>query len=166
MKAGIVTRILICLGILAAICGCATLYGSNNREVAITTVPSGAEVYMDGVFYGKTPNSVLISNVGPFGQKVTLKKPGYKDKTFIVETSFQNVGYWNIIVFPGFFFDAVTGCMFQVKQGDYNLTLELQKTESASISNESSVVTLKAMHSESSISARPLTESAVKEIEK
>ena len=112
--------------------GCATLYGQNNREVAITSIPSGASVYIDGVFYGKTPDSVLIPGIGFNGQSIMLKKPGYKDTSFLIESKFQNVGYWNIIVFPGFLFDLGTGCMFEVKQSNYTLNLKLQESGSES----------------------------------
>lgn len=111
--------------------GCATLYGQNNREVAITTTPEGASVYLDNVFYGKTPDSVLLPNLGYSGKVITLKKSGYKDKNILIESEFQKVGYWNIIVFPAFLFDLGTGCMFQVKQGNYVINLDLQSVAAA-----------------------------------
>ena len=105
---------------------CATLYGQNNREVTVHSEPPGAKLYMNGVEYGKTPASIILPSVGYNSQKLTLKKPGYQDKDVFVETEFQNVGYWNLIVFPAFLIDLGTGYMYKIKPGYYDFDVQLE----------------------------------------
>lgn len=124
--------------LLLIICSCATLYGQNNREITINSVPQGAKVYLNGVEYAKTPASIVLPSVGFRSVKLILKKPGYKDATVLVETEFQNVGYWNLIVFPSFLFDLGTGYMFKIKPGYYLFNIHLE-SETEKIGTESYV---------------------------
>jgi hypothetical protein len=106
--------------------GCATLYGQNNREITVHSMPEGAKLYMNGVEYGKTPTSIVLPSVGYSSQKLTLKKTGYKDQDFLVETEFQNVGYWNLIIPPAFLIDLGTGYMYKIKPGYYDFNIQLE----------------------------------------
>ncbi len=108
---------------------CATLYGQNNREVIVNSIPNGAKLYMNGVEYGMTPISIILPSVGYSSQKLTLKKLGYEDQDFFVETEFQNVGYWNLIVLPAFLIDLGTGYMYKIKPGYYNFSIQLESNE-------------------------------------
>ncbi len=112
--------------------GCATLFGDNDREIAIVTVPDGASVYMNGVNYGRTPTSLVLPRIGYVGQTITLIKPGYESQTFQVQTEFQNVGYWNLLFFPLFLVDIGTGYMFKIDSGSYAFDIRL---ESAAIND-------------------------------
>ena len=117
-----------CILILSTIlsCGCATLFGDNNREINIATVPSGAMVYMNGNGYGKTPTSIVLPHVGYNGQVLVLTKPGYKDQFLNVQTEFQSVGYWNLILFPGFLIDIGTGYMFKIKSKSRDFYIHME----------------------------------------
>ena len=105
---------------------CATLYGQNNREISVNSEPSGAKVYMNNIEYGKTPTSIIIPSVGYSAVKLTLKKQGYQDTDFYVETEFQNVGYWDLVVFPSFLIDIGTGYMYKIKPGYYDFNIQLE----------------------------------------
>jgi len=48
---------------------------SRSGRIYITTIPTGAEVFIDGVFYGMTPD--MIVDVPPGQRVVTLTKDGY-----------------------------------------------------------------------------------------
>jgi hypothetical protein len=114
---------------LFLVSSCATLYGQNNREVTVHSIPDGAKLYMNGVEYGMTPTSIILPSVGYSHQKLTLKKTGYEDQDFFVETEFQNVGYWNLIVLPAFLIDLGTGYMYKIKPGYYNFSIQLESNE-------------------------------------
>ena len=109
-----------------SICGCATLYGQNNHEITVTSQPPGAELYLNGIEYGKTPTSIVLPKVGFSSPQLVLKKPGYKDTTFLVETEFQNVGWWNLIVLPVFLIDLGTGYMYKIKPGYDNFNIPME----------------------------------------
>lgn len=125
---GIVSRALVVFLMIFSLGGCATLFGDNDREVSIVSYPSGANVYMNGVNYGKTPTSLVLPRVGYTGQIITLTKPGYKAQTLQVQTEFQAVGYWNLIVFPVFLVDAGTGYMFKISPGSYSFDIQMESS--------------------------------------
>lgn len=133
--------------------GCATLFGNNNREIRIVTIPPGAKVYMGGVEYGRTPMSLVLPSVDYTGQTITLVKSGYKNESIVIQTEFQNVGYWNLIVFPSFLIDMGTGYMFRIKPGSYEFSVPLESMASTNrvpesqihiISNESQQVLMES----------------------
>lgn len=108
---------------LLSLNSCASMFGSNNRAVVITSEPTGASVYYDNVYYGKTPTTVLMPRAEYDDIPLLVQKDGYQDTNIIVTTRFQNVGYWNFIVLPSFLFDFATGCMFEVKPGEYQVNM-------------------------------------------
>lgn len=56
--------------------GCVAMLGKNNTNVTINSEPSDAEIRVDGVFVGKTPSVVPLSNDKP--HIITLEKEGYE----------------------------------------------------------------------------------------
>ncbi len=122
---------------------CATFFGNNNHHVKINSTPAGASVYMDNVYYGKTPMTIVVPRVEYDDIMLVVKKDGYQDTNVMVGTQFQNVGYWNFIVLPSFLFDFATGCMFEVKPGEYQVNMvPLAVSESHIMHNESSTTLL------------------------
>jgi hypothetical protein len=49
---------------LLALAGCGTVLGHGRSPVALTSYPSGAEVYVDGVHQGSTPMKVSVPTQG------------------------------------------------------------------------------------------------------
>lgn len=47
-----------------AVSGCGTLLGKRQAPVKLTSMPSGADVYLDGVHVGKTPVEVAVATSG------------------------------------------------------------------------------------------------------
>ena len=43
----------------------------------------------------------------------------------IIQPTLQKVGLWNILVFPGFIVDAITGDMMKVPENQRNIDLKL-----------------------------------------
>lgn len=123
-------KIFILFVVVNLISGCATLYGNNNHEVAIDSFPHQASVYMDGIYYGKTPTSIILPRVNYSGAVITLIKDGYESQSLQVDTEFQNVGYWNLIVLPLFLVDLGSGNMFKIKSSStmFNIQLESAAT--------------------------------------
>ena len=125
------------LMVMVLISGCSTLYGKNDRHINITSEPPGAELYMDGVQYSKTPAIILMPYVGAGALKLTLKKQGFKDQTVFIETDFQNVGWYNIIIPLGFLIDLGAGYMFKIDPNYTNLNIQLESNVKNINMNES-----------------------------
>ena len=80
-----VKNILALIGV-ALLTGCSTVVNGTKQHVNITSDPSGALVYSDGIQVGKTP---LIYTY-PRGDepKIEIKKSGYVTERFIITDSF------------------------------------------------------------------------------
>ena len=111
----------------AAVClvlsGCATIFGDKNRNVNVTSNPTGAKVYLNGNEVGQTPTSVALGNPMTNSYVVKVDKKDYAPVTQQVQTSFQPVGILNIFFWPGFIIDAVTGDMMKVTTTNINVAL-------------------------------------------
>lgn len=57
----------------------------NEEGLFIVSMPSGAEVIMDGTLIGQTP--LLFAEIAPGDHKVTLTKSGYSQREFAIKTS-------------------------------------------------------------------------------
>ncbi len=56
-----------------------------RHTIQINSVPSGAQITVDGVGYGYTPASVTIASV-PASHSILLEKPGYQDFTTTIRS--------------------------------------------------------------------------------
>jgi hypothetical protein len=105
---------------------CASVFGDHNRRVAVNSNPKGAQVYLNGIAMNRTPTTVTVAN--PMGANtITLKKEGYDVASAQVNSSFQPVGALNVLFWPGFVVDAVTGDM--KKLDTHNIDAQLNRTK-------------------------------------
>lgn len=77
-----ISRFVILLSILAASSSCA-FFNSNTVDLAVNSNPAGADIFIEGRSYGKTPT---VINVAPRRYLVTLSKDGYGSAVFNTET--------------------------------------------------------------------------------
>jgi len=114
--------LIIAISVLPLLSGCSTLFGNNNRLVQVTSQPSGAQVYLNGQPMGTTPATVQVPS--PNNNYVRVEKTGYQSNIQMVDSSFQPVGVLNILFWPGFIVDAVTGDMMKVSNPDMHFNLQ------------------------------------------
>lgn len=111
---------------LFSVSGCATLFGSGNRSVHVVSNVRGAKVEYNGTDVGASPTDFTIGS--PFGtHNVRLSAQGYYPQMKSVQTHFQMIGLLNILFWPGFIVDAISGDMLRV---DPTLHFSLQKMDS------------------------------------
>jgi hypothetical protein len=65
-----------------------------NGSIAITSIPSGAEVYIDGTPRGMTP--AIFPEVPPGDHQVTLSSRGYDDRSHIVSVGSGQMAAINV----------------------------------------------------------------------
>lgn len=116
------TLIVVCTFCLA-LSGCASMFGNKNRTLNVSSAPVGAKVYLNGREVGKTPTEVAVGNPTTNSYLVRVEKKGYAPITKAVETSFQGAGFLNILFWPGFIIDAVTGDMRRITNPNMNFNL-------------------------------------------
>ncbi|MFN3699613.1 MAG: PEGA domain-containing protein, partial [Dictyoglomus sp.] len=70
------------------------LYGS----LSVNSVPQGAEVYLNGIYRGKTP--LNITNLSPGRYQIQLRLNGYKDYVGFVDVYSGQVSTYNFTMIP------------------------------------------------------------------
>lgn len=117
---------------LATICalfltleGCASIAGNNTRSVSVVSDPPGAAIYVDNQQYGVTPAVINLPDYIYGGKSITVKKKGFQPKTMVVNAKFQPVSLFNILFWPGFLIDAVTGDLVKIDPANLHLNYDL-----------------------------------------
>lgn len=102
---------------------------TTGRTVTIKSNPAGAKIYINNVSYGTTLAIVTLPTYIYGGNIVTLKKKGYEDISYNINSSFQFVGLLNIFFWPGFIIDGATGNIIKINPNSLNIDLDLSKEE-------------------------------------
>ena len=113
---------------LATLSGCSSIVSDSNYAVAINSVPSGAQFLVtnkagESVQSGETPSTITLSaGSGYFqGEKytVTLKKDGFTDKIYTLDSTIDGWYFGNILIggLVGLLIvDPATGAMFKLPE--------------------------------------------------
>ena len=87
-------------------------------------MPTGAEVYVDGVLLGVTPMSASVKRKKD--ATLTLKKEGYADRVMPMATT-MNMTFLGNLVTGGLFgttTDSATGAINKYEPGQFMVTLQ------------------------------------------
>lgn len=120
-------QIAVVSALFLAMTGCASIAGDNTRAVKVTSVPSGASIYVDNQQYGTTPAIVDMPTYIYGGKTVTVKKAGYQDQSQRVNSKFQPIALLDVFFWPTFFVDAATGDLVKTDPANRNLDYKLQR---------------------------------------
>ena len=104
--------------------GCATIVVGDTQLLTVDSVPTGAEVYIDGVLRCVTPMSASVKRKKD--ATLTLKKEGYIDRVMPMATT-MNMTFLGNIVTGGVFgttTDSATGAINKYEPGQYMVTLQ------------------------------------------
>ena len=111
--------------VAALLCAsCATVFNNKTPEVAITSNPLEADVYVDGSYVGSTPVSVNLSIRRE--HVVVFRKEGFRDRTYTITRS---AGFgWVVLDIVGglvpLIVDAATGDWFMLDTDSVEAVLE------------------------------------------
>jgi hypothetical protein len=104
--------------------GCATIFDGETQLLTFDSVPTGAEVYVDGVLLGVTPMSASVKRKKD--ATLTLKKEGYVDRVMPMATT-MNMTFLGNLVTGGLFgttTDSATGAINKYEPGQFMVTLQ------------------------------------------
>ena len=121
-----ITKVWFACALFLTITGCASIAGDNTRMVKVDSYPSGAAIYVDNQQYGVTPAVITLPNYIYGGKSVTLRKTGYQDQTTMVNSKFQPIALLDVLCWPTFIIDAVTGDIVKIDPANLNLNYRLQ----------------------------------------
>jgi hypothetical protein len=109
--------------ILLATTGCASIFTGLTQPVQIKSIPRGANVSVDGLDRGVTPLPVVLKK-GSSGQTISLTYPGYEEKVFQPQTTFNPIACLNLFFLLGWGIDAATGAIWKYDPTFYDLHLQ------------------------------------------
>ena len=118
-------KTLLALSMFLIISGCASIAGDNTRNVNVTSMPSGAGIYVDNQQYGVTPKVITLPSMIYGGKVVTVKKAGFSDQSRVINTAFQPVSLFDILFWPTFIVDAMTGDLVKIDPASRNIHMNL-----------------------------------------
>ena len=104
--------------------GCATLFKGTNSHLGMHSNPTGAEVYINGKYVGKTPLSLKLSSKTSYA--IEFKMEGYKSITRNV-TNKVGAGWVILDVLGGLvpiIIDAVTGAWYDLSEKNVDVNLD------------------------------------------
>jgi hypothetical protein len=93
------TNILLAIMLSVPLCGgCATLLRGSQQKLSFQTVPSDAEVFVDGTMYTSPVEVNLRRKVV---HRVTIAKEGYRTLRFLIDPQWDGVSLVGNIILPG-----------------------------------------------------------------
>ena len=116
--------IIVSLSLVFAMTGCATIFKGSNEKVSMSSDPSGAEVYANGQYLGKTPLRIDLRSKDVYS--IEFRKAGYETKVVQVNNK-VGLGWIVLDIFTGFVpvvIDAFTGDWFQLETTTVNAALQ------------------------------------------
>lgn len=116
------------LGIMVS--GCATIIHGTTQEVAITSVPDGADVRV-GDFKGTTPTKVELSR--KTSHIAQISKQGFKTETVKLERVVSGAVAGNILAggLIGWGIDAASGGQYRLVPENIHVVLQPERPEFA-----------------------------------
>jgi hypothetical protein len=109
--------------------GCATIFRGEHRQLSIESEPKAAQVYINGIYYGRTPLRIELRPNQSY--TIEFKKEGYETEVRRIKNEI-GVGWIVLDVISGFvpvFIDALTGAWYDLDQKYVNAILERQQSE-------------------------------------
>jgi hypothetical protein len=103
--------------------GCATIFDGDTQVLSFDSIPSGAEVQLNGITIGTTPFSTELKRAK--GNVLVFKKEGYTDRMIPMATT-MNMTFLGNLVTGGLFgttTDSATGAINKYEPGQYMVTL-------------------------------------------
>lgn len=102
---------------------CASIFTGTSDSVSFNSTPSGAQVLINGVQVGVTPLTTSVAKSE--STTVVLRKDGYTDYQFVLQTSMEPWFWGNIILggLIGSLTDFATGAANRYEPNSYFTTL-------------------------------------------
>lgn len=117
-------NVLVAIAALFFLNGCATIFSSTEDDITFDSNPQGARIVIDGITVGTTPATIEVDRPGLEDTDVTVELEGYDPLRFELDKEFNNVAILNVLFWPGFLVDALTGALTKYDKKSYNIDLE------------------------------------------
>jgi hypothetical protein len=118
---------LVLVGFMLFISNCATIFKGDHRDVKIHSEPRGAEVYINGEYYGRTPLRLHLKSSQSY--VIEYRMMGFRPVTRHINNKI-GAGWVILDVVAGLVpvvVDALTGAWYDLDQKYVNVILERQQ---------------------------------------
>lgn len=119
--------LVLCGAFLLLTSGCATIFKGEYRSMNLKSEPGGAQVFINGEYYGRTPVRVELRPKQDY--TIEFKKDGYEPETRHIKNEI-GVGWVILDVVLGVvpvLIDGLTGSWYDFNQKCVNAILERQQ---------------------------------------
>lgn len=106
---------------------CATLFSDSADEITFTSKPEKALVLLNGKEIGRTPLKYTLDRDTFSKRVVVFKIDGYKSQQVTVQKSFNSTAILNLISWPSWATDALSGNVIQYSPTAYYVELESEE---------------------------------------
>ncbi|MDD0851906.1 PEGA domain-containing protein [Halobacteriovorax sp. GB3] len=106
---------------------CATMIGGSEDKIQLSTNAQGAKVYLNDKYIGDTPLKRSISRDLPDESKLTVKKDGFEDATYVLRKEFNPMATLNLINVVFWGADAMMGNL--KKFSDDSIYIEMEPAQ-------------------------------------
>ena len=137
MKQFLQSAILISACSLAALSGgCASIVKGTTQPIPVSSIPTGADVKLDGNKLGQTPLNVEVKRKSD--HLLTIEKPGYQTESVAITRNIGGAVFGNIIAggLVGWGVDAISGAQYNLTPSTINVTL--RETSSSTLQTPAS----------------------------
>lgn len=108
------------LATLMLLTSCASMFGNDSDQLTIHSNDPNAKIMVDGNVVGTGSTTYTL----PRGKTAVIKasKEGCQDRSVTTGRSIVGATWFNILFWPGFIVDAVTGDMHKANPTNYSVT--------------------------------------------
>jgi hypothetical protein len=129
---------IVILELLLSLSGCGTIFNGSRQNIAISSVPEGASVFINSQPFGETPLTVSLKRSDSY--VVLLEMPGYEPYEVIFSRSKSPLFWLSAPTLIGIAVDLLSGGMYRLSPDEVQAQLE-QKSISLSESEDGFFIT-------------------------
>lgn len=115
---------------------CATVFSDTSDLIQFTSVPEGADVFVNGHKIGQTPLSEKFDRDTFAKSLVQVKLDGHEEQRFTLQKSLNKIALINFTFWPSWATDALSGSMIQYSPNSYHVFLKRDKLSSKDQNNQ------------------------------
>lgn len=118
---------------------CATVFSDSSDIINFTSVPEGADIFVNGRKIGQTPMSEKFDRDTFSKSSVQVKLAGYEEQRFTLQKQLNKIALINFTFWPSWATDALSGNMVQYNPNSYHIFLKPEKSAQKSFETQGKV---------------------------
>lgn len=118
---------------------CATVFSDTSDLIHFSSVPEGAEVFVNGKSIGQTPLSEKFDRDTFSKSFIQVKLDHHEEQRFTLQKSLNKIALINFTFWPSWATDALSGSMIQYSPNSYHVFLKPEKLTDTDYEHQKSI---------------------------